>query len=78
MEENREIREFEIRKLQLITRDNSGQSTRDHNVRARAPKLPEYRDNVDNMDSYLERFERFATSQHWDRNIHGPSISVLY
>jgi len=51
IQENREIREFELRKLELDRREHV--HVPDHNVRARVPKLPEYKDNVDSMDAYL-------------------------
>ena len=31
----------------------------------KSPKLPHFVDGKDNMDAYLERFERYATSQKW-------------
>ena len=30
------------------------------------PKIPAFEENRDNLDSYLERFERFAKGQKWD------------
>ena len=32
---------------------------------ARAPKLPPFNENSDEIDAYLERFERFAKNNNW-------------
>ena len=31
----------------------------------RAPKLPTFQDGKDQMDAYLNRFERYAKAQQW-------------
>ena len=31
------------------------------------PELPMFEDSRDKMDAYIERFERFATIQKWDK-----------
>ena len=41
-----------------------GFCVRDFN--ASRPKLPAFNKQVDDMDVYLERYERFATSKEWD------------
>ncbi|XP_069108215.1 uncharacterized protein, partial [Argopecten irradians] len=44
----------------------------------RGPKLPAFEEGKDNIDSYLQRFERFATTQGWDREGQWASnLSVL-
>ena len=35
---------------------------------AKTPKIPPFDENLDEMDSYLLRFERFATVQRWKRD----------
>ncbi|XP_038052264.1 uncharacterized protein LOC119724977 [Patiria miniata] len=35
------------------------------NTKAKMPKLPSFHDDKDDLDSYLQRFERYATSQKW-------------
>ena len=34
---------------------------------AKVPKMPVFDDNRDDIDSYLRRFERYATSQKWHK-----------
>lgn len=43
----------------------------------RGPKLPPFEDGKDNMDSYLHRFERYATAQNWDPANWGANLSAL-
>ncbi len=33
---------------------------------AKLPKLPAFSDGKDDLDSYLQRFERFAKNNNWD------------
>ena len=41
------------------------------------PKLPPFEESRDIMDAYLNRFERFAEAQRWDRNIWAQYLSAL-
>ncbi|XP_033736589.1 uncharacterized protein LOC117324870 [Pecten maximus] len=44
----------------------------------RGPKLPAFEEGKDNIDSYLQRFERYATTQGWDmENQWASNLSVL-
>ena len=45
-------------------------------VRVKTPKLPELKDK-DNVDAYLERFERFAESHRWNRSDWAINIGAL-
>ena len=45
-----------------------------------APKyqrLPVFHDDKDDLDAYIERFERFATTHHWPRESWASSLSAL-
>ena len=44
---------------------------------ARAPKLPFYDENRDDLDAYLQRYERFATSQGWKAENWAINLSAL-
>lgn len=44
---------------------------------ARAPKLPYFDEAVDDMDAYLQRFERYATSQKWPKEQWAVHLSAL-
>ena len=41
------------------------------------PKLPKFDESVDDVDAYLDRFERFATSNQWPRDEWAVNLSPL-
>ena len=45
--------------------------------KAQAPKLPAFNDMRDDLDAYLNRFERFATAQKWPDEEWATDLSVL-
>ena len=44
---------------------------------ARDPKLPYFEETKDKMDSYLSRFEKYATANKWDKNVWAAYLSAL-
>ena len=44
---------------------------------ARDPKLPYFDESKDKMDSYLSRFEKYATANKWDKNVWAAYLSAL-
>ena len=44
---------------------------------ARDPKLPFFEESKDKMDSYLSRFEKYATANKWDKNVWAAYLSAL-
>ena len=44
---------------------------------ARDPKLPYFEESKDKMDSYLSRFEKYATANKWDKNVWVAYLSAL-
>ena len=52
-------------------------SISDASTRAKVPKLPNFDDLKDNIDAYLQRFERFAISMKWDKAGWSISLSAL-
>ena len=44
---------------------------------ARDPKLPYFEESKDKMDSYLSRFEKYATANKWDKNVRAAYLSAL-
>ena len=62
--------EFEMKKLELETSASSSSS-------AKHPKLPPFVDGKDNLDSYLQRFERFAETSKWRKDAWATSLSAL-
>ena len=45
--------------------------------RAKAPKLPSFVDGKDDLDAYLQRFERFATTAKWEKTGWTSKLSAL-
>ena len=56
---------------------SAGTVCRDGVDRAKAPKLQTFVDGKDEPDSYLLRFERFTTTNSWDRASWAISLSAL-
>ena len=46
-------------------------------VSSRTPKLPYFEETVDDMDAYLQRLERYATSQSWPKDEWAVHLSAL-
>ena len=44
---------------------------------ARYPKLPYFEESKDKMESYLSRFEKYATANKWDKNVWAAYLSAL-
>ena len=83
------IREHDIHMLQLqieadririheanITREHLD-STRTSRNPARSPKLPPFNDTKDDMDAYIQRFERYAQNEGWDSDCLGVYLGSL-
>ena len=45
--------------------------------RAKAPKLPFFVDGKDDLDAYLQRFERFAATAKWEKAGWATNLSAL-
>ena len=58
----------EIKKATAEAMAQSGNHGGNAHVKSRAPKLPPFRQDIDDIDSYISRFERYALSQGWDKN----------
>ena len=76
--------EREMRELELQQTANTSVGVSESNAvsgagraSAKLPKLPEFVDGKDDLDSYLQRFERFAKSNKWDETIWATSLSAL-
>ena len=44
---------------------------------ARDPKLPYFEESKDKMDSYLSRFEKYATANKWDKKCVGHVFECI-
>ena len=78
MERQERAAERELKKLQMElelehernkgieqAHDSTRAARNENKSTARAPKLPHFQEDKDDMDAYLERFERYAESQEW-------------
>ena len=74
-------RKFELEKLALLKDSNQSlldqSSNKNDHVKLKGPKLHEFKENVDSMDAYIERFERFATIHKWPRDSWAINLSTL-
>ncbi|XP_053378778.1 uncharacterized protein LOC128548205 [Mercenaria mercenaria] len=64
-------RDLEIERLR-VNRVNSTDT-----CKAYRPKIPKFDEEHDNIDAYLERFERYAQSQKWEEESWAISLSSL-
>ena len=46
-------------------------------IKAKSPKIPVFNEGKDEMDSYLLRFERYATAQKWEPDTWATGLSAL-
>ena len=52
-------------------------SMRQEFLRGNRPKLPKFDEAKDDIDTFIERFERFAASQEWPEDTWAASLSAL-
>ena len=57
--------------------DSRRSNTSGNGVSAKVPRLPVFHDDKDDLDAYIERFERFTTTHHWPRESWASSLSAL-
>ena len=66
--------ELELGRLGQEIRDDR---PRDREDRAKAPKLPSFVNGKDDLDAYLQRFERFAEKAKWKKDRWASKLSAL-
>ena len=66
--------ELEIGRLAVDNADGRPEVRED---RAKAPKLPSFVDGKDDLDAYLQRFERFAETAKWKKDGWASKLSAL-
>ena len=69
-------REHEL-ELARLGQGNLDDRPRDREDRAKAPKLPSFVDGKDDLDAYLQRFERFAETAKWNKIGWASKLSAL-
>ena len=67
-------KEIELAKINACKTDSK---TKCDDVKAKLPKLPSFSDGKDDMDSFLKRFERFATNAKWPKEEWATNLSAL-
>lgn len=78
VEEAQRRHELEMRRLELEqTHQGPGAKAHNNEDRAKAPKLPSFVDGKDDLDAYLQRFERFATTAKWEKTGWASKLSAL-
>jgi len=75
--------EMELRDLRIDkagegdTEDYLGHSVAHYHGAAKMPKMPYFDENIDSMDSYLNRFEKVADAQGWRKENYAICLSAL-
>ena len=69
--------ELEAKRIEVETRLERREDRRPMAADARAPELPSFVDGKDNLDSYLLRFERYATVSGWEKETWATCLSPL-
>ena len=71
-------REVELERLRVEGNSLSVDSAEQigPNYGAKLPKLPNFDENRDEIDSYLQRFERFALAAKWSQDTWGTTVSA--
>ena len=70
-------REHELELARLGQGRNVAERAELREDRAKAPKLPSFVDGKDDLDAYLQRFERFATTAKWEKTGWASKRSAL-
>lgn len=66
------------RQMELLQVNGPRQERNEENpVIKKAPKLPAFSDGSDDLDSYLQRFERFARANEWNVNTWAVALGAL-
>ena len=63
--------------LARIAATNGDSRTAERDDRAKAPKLPSFVDGKDDLDAYLQRFQRFAETAKWKKDGWASKLSAL-
>ena len=72
-------REHELELARIAAMNGDGRTTErgDREDRTKAPKLPSFVDGKDDLDAYLQRFERFAETAKWKKDGWASKLSAL-
>ncbi|XP_071791644.1 uncharacterized protein [Asterias amurensis] len=73
----KEMKEIEWKAIQQQKIWSGEKSNSGHETHIKKPKLPSFSDGRDDMDAYLRRFERFATTAKWAKSEWALALSSL-
>ncbi|CAH3186772.1 unnamed protein product, partial [Porites lobata] len=76
-EEEKEEKRRQLEEEKEEKRRNDTERAEVREDRAKAPKLPSFVDGKDDLDAYLQRFERFATTAKWEKTGWASKLSAL-
>ena len=65
-----------LMKLEELKKQNATETSAEK-CKAKIPKLPMFNDDKDELDAYLQRFERYATEQGWKQKNWALNLSAL-
>ena len=63
--------------LEVIRLRGEPQNNQQRNTNAKSPKLPSFNEQTDQMDSYIQRFERYARASQWRVEDWATSLGTL-
>ena len=76
-EERERQRMHEERLEELRSRSYEDNTNKNNSVQVFRPKLPKFVEDKDDIDAYIERFERFAVAQGWPEEEWAQNLSFL-
>ena len=62
-----ELAQKEIELAKINADSKTAKTVKNPDIKVKIPKLHPFNEGKDNMDSYLKRFERFATNAKWPK-----------
>ena len=79
VKEERELVQIklELEKTKLTSVEYGNHTGQASGTTSRVPKLPTFVEGKDQIDAYLNRFERYARAQNWPENIWASNLSAL-
>ena len=75
LKEEKELAEIKLSIEKAKSENGNRNQSTGNNVRA--PKLPVFQCGKDNLDVYLNRFERYANAQQWSKDVWAVHLSAL-
>ena len=78
-ESEMQARQLEVDRIRNETLDVSTRANTSRDMRAgiKIPKLPVFRESEDGIDSYLQRYERYAQNAGWSEDEYALGLSSL-